>query len=90
MQAFTACYQLKSHGKGDDAHAHEHLDCGQMTSAFVIIGRVYRCKYKCNFLRNQIHFVESTCNFEYFEENEPCSLNISEIIDSERRSYLNA
>ena len=35
-------------------------------------------------------FVESTCNFEYFEENEPYSLNISEIIDSERRSYLNA
>ena len=37
-----------------------------------------------------IAFLESLCNIEYFEKNEPSSLNISEIIDSERRNYLNA
>ena len=34
-----------------------------------------------------IAFLESTCNFEHFELY---SLNISEIINSERRGYLNA
>ena len=37
-----------------------------------------------------IAVLESTCNFEHFEKNEPYSLNISEIIDSERCGYLNA
>ena len=36
-------------------------------------------------------FVESTLNFERFEKkHEPPSLNISEVIDFERRAYLNA
>ena len=37
-------------------------------------------------------FLESTLNFEHFEKkkNEPHSSSISEIIDSERRAYLNA
>ena len=29
-------------------------------------------------------------NFKQFEENEPHHLNISEVIDSKRRAYLNA
>ena len=40
----------------------------------------------CNF----IVVLESTLNFEHFEKkNESHSLSISEIINSERRSYLN-
>ena len=36
-------------------------------------------------------FLESTLNFEHFEiKNEPHSSSISEVIDSERRAYLNA
>ena len=75
METFTASYQVKSHRKGDDAHADEHVDCRRMASAFVIIGRVYRCQFKYNYLRNQIHFaaffiafLESTSNFEHFEK----------------------
>ena len=39
-----------------------------------------------------IAFLESTLNFEYFEKKKKKShsLSISEIIDSERRGYLNA
>ena len=38
-----------------------------------------------------IAFLESTLNFEHFEKKfELHSLSISEIIDSERRGYLNA
>ena len=37
-----------------------------------------------------IAYLESTCNFAHPEKNEPYSLNIFEIIDSERRGYLNA
>ena len=37
-----------------------------------------------------IAFLESTLNFEHFEKNEPHSSSISEVIDSERRAYLNA
>ena len=38
-----------------------------------------------------IAFLESTLNFEDFEiKNEPHSSSISEVIDSERRAYLNA
>ena len=45
-------------------------------------------KKLCQFF---IAFLESTLNFEHFEEkNEPLSLNISEVFDSERRAYLNA
>ena len=36
-----------------------------------------------------IAFLESTCNFEHFLKNEPHSLSISEIGDSERHGYLN-
>ena len=42
------------------------------------------------FCRFFIAFLESTCNFERFEKNELHSLSISEIINSERRGYLNA
>ena len=38
-----------------------------------------------------IAFLKCTLNFEHFEKkNEPHSLSISEVIDSERRAYLNA
>ena len=37
----------------------------------------------------QYAFMESTVNFEH-SKNEPLSLSISEIIDSERRDHLNA
>ena len=38
-----------------------------------------------------IAFLESTLNFEYFEKNnEPHSISIFQIIDSEKRGYLNA
>ena len=33
-----------------------------------------------------IVFLEFTLNFEYFEKNEPPSLSISQVIDSERRA----
>ena len=38
--------------------------------------------FSCNF----IAVLEFTLNFEHFLKNQPHSLNISEIIDSERRS----
>ena len=39
-----------------------------------------------------IAFLESTLNFEHFEKKKkkPRSSSISEVIDSERRAYLNA
>ena len=40
----------------------------------------------CNF----IAVLKSTLNFIHFEKNEAHSFSISEIIDSERRGYLNA
>ena len=46
-----------------------------------------KLKTFCQFF---IAFLESTLNFERFETNEPHSSSISEVIDSERRSYLNA
>ena len=48
------------------------------------------------FCRFFIAFLESTLNFEHFvkkkkkKKNEPRSLSISEVIDSEKRAYLNA
>ena len=45
------------------------------------------------FCRFFIAFLESTLNFEHFEKkkkNKPRSLSISEVIDSEKRAYLNA
>ena len=41
------------------------------------------------FSRFFIAFLESTLNLEHFEKNEPHSSSISEVIDSERRAYLN-
>ena len=39
---------------------------------------------------NFIAFLESTLNFEHFKKkNEPRNLSISEIMDSEKRRYLN-
>ena len=35
-------------------------------------------------------FLESALNFEHFEKNEPHSLSISEVTDSEIHAYLNA
>ena len=41
--------------------------------------------------KNIFSFFESTLSFEHFEKkNEPHSSSISEVIDSERRAYLNA
>ena len=37
-----------------------------------------------------IAFFEFTLNFEHFLKNELPSLSISEVIDFERRAYLNA
>ena len=38
-----------------------------------------------------IAFLEFTLNFKHFvKKNEPHSLSTSEVIDSERRAYLNA
>ena len=37
-----------------------------------------------------ITLLESTLNFEHSKKNEPPSLSISEVIDTERRAYLNA
>ena len=37
-----------------------------------------------------ISFLKSTLNFEHFEKDGPASLSIPEVIDSERRAYLNA
>ena len=37
-----------------------------------------------------IALLESILNFEHFEKNERHSSSISEVIDSERRAYLNA
>ena len=46
-------------------------------------------KIFCQFF---IAFLESTLNFEHFEtkKNESHNSSISEVIDSERRAYLNA
>ena len=38
----------------------------------------------------RIAFLECTLNLQQFEKNEPHSLSISQVIDSERRAYLNA
>ena len=37
-----------------------------------------------------IAFLESTLHFKHFEKKGPYSLSISEVIDFERRAYLNA
>ena len=37
-----------------------------------------------------IAFLESALNFEHFGKKQPLSLSISEVIDSERHTYLNA
>ena len=65
-------------------------------SILVVIGRSYRYQFKCNYLKNQKRFaallfavLESALNFEPSEKNGPHCLNISEIIYSEKRAYLN-
>ena len=66
------------------------------TNILVVIGRIYRYRYKCNYLKPKrvcsifLAFLESKLNFEHFKENEPHSFSVSEIIDSERRGYSNA
>ena len=37
-----------------------------------------------------IAFLEFALNFKHFQKNEPHSLSISEVIDSEKRAYVNA
>ena len=50
-----------------------------MTSIFVVNGRIYRYQFKCNYLKNQIHFcafllyftvffIESTLHLKHFEK----------------------
>ena len=67
-------------------------------SILVVIGRIYRYQFQCNYLKNQKKFVklfiaclEFILNVEYFKKkNESHSISISEVIDFERRAYLNA
>ena len=60
--------------------------------------KIYRYKFKCNYLKNQRYFgavffffdfFKSTLN-EHFEKSETHSLSISKIIDCERRGYRSA
>ena len=46
-----------------------------------------KSKQICQFF---IACLEFTLNFEHFEKNEPHSISFSEVIDFERRAYLNA
>ena len=45
-----------------------------------------KSKQNCQFF---IACLEFTLNFKHFEKNEPHSICISEVIDFERRAYLN-
>ena len=59
--------------------------------------KIYRYKFKCNYLKNQRYFaaafcfdfLKSTLN-EHFEKSKTHSLSISKIIDCERRGYRSA
>ena len=67
-----------------------------MRSILVIIGRIYRNEFKCNYLKpknvyqNFISFSKFTESLEHFEKKyEFHNLSISPIIDSVKHSYLN-
>ena len=68
-----------------------------MTSIPAPIWRIYRNKFKRHYLLNQkffseffIAFLKCAWNLEHFQKkDEYPSLIISEIIDAERRGYLN-
>ena len=68
-----------------------------MTSIPAAICRVYRNNFKCQHLKNKkafpdflLHFRNVHKNLEHFKEkDEYSSLINSEIIDAERRGYLN-
>ena len=60
------------------------------------IGRIYGYRFKCIYLKKKffclffIAFLNSILNFEKKKKkNEPHSLRFSEVIDVERRAYLN-
>ena len=68
------------------------------SSILVVIGRIYRYQFKCNSLKRKIN-----SNFKFYcsfricikfwtfwkkKKNEPHSLSISEVIDSEKRASL--
>ena len=68
-----------------------------MTSIPAALCRIYRNNFKRHYLRNKrtfsvffIAFLKCAWNLEHFQEkDEYPSLIISEIIDAERRGYLN-
>ena len=67
-----------------------------MTSIPVPIWRIYRNNFKRHYLLNKklseffIAFLKCARNLEHFQKKDECpSLIISEIIDAERRGYLN-
>ena len=67
-----------------------------MRYIFIIVGRIYRYHFKCNYDKPKTFccffnaFLESALNLKHFEKNDLYSLSISVIIDFERRGYLNA
>ena len=68
-----------------------------MTSIQAAICRIYRNNFKGHYLKNKktfsglsIAFLKCVWNLEHFKtKDEYPSLSISEIIDAERRGYLN-
>ena len=68
-----------------------------MKSIPAAICRIYRSKFKRHYLRNKrpfldffIAFLKCAWNLEHFQKKDEYStLIISEIIDAERRDYLN-
>ena len=61
-----------------------------MTSILVIIGRIYRYQFKRNYIKNKDIFRIYIKFWTFWKKIEAHNLNISEIIDSERRGYRNA
>ena len=69
----------------------------RMPSIFLIIGRIYRYPFNCNYQTNKDILLHFYCVIEiyikfgtFWKKKEPHSLSIPEIVDSERRGYLNA
>ena len=68
-----------------------------MTSIPAAICRIYGNKFKRHYLRNKRHFLDFLLNFWnvhdiqsiFKKKDKEPSLIISEIIDAERRGYLN-
>ena len=67
------------------------------TSILVVIDRIYRHQFKCNYLKNQkpsaaffLHFWNLHQIFNVLKKNEPHRSSISGVIASERCAYLNA